>query len=347
MQKFIWLLAIACLPLAHYGCSAQTSKKVDAPPQSNKATPLPTALSNEPIEIDSSRNENSAINTIRVYPPDPNTGGQIYSVYNKDQSCDLIFKDAKTQKVLRTIHWEIDEMPELDTYLKLPYTTTRGTKLVDLTKLTPQQKQDLTAGMHIDSYNTSPDKEAASIILGELGVETNYHNVAIAYGIICYNKDGFMLGTKGNIVVIDATGKQRCIINDAEHGTIDMSFTDNGKYLMKKYGYLLDEGEPMEIGYKIYELTSGKLLLHYPTNLNPQIFDCGEPYSRGNLLCFACSTDGFSIITLFDPASKKYYTRKSNNENRVFVDFTPQGIRLNDGSTLLYEKDFEKHNFNQ
>jgi hypothetical protein len=283
-----------------------------------------------------------------VYPPDPITGGQINVVHNKDQSYALVFKDAKTQKVLQTLTNK--DLETLDIFLNLPHdNANEAFKLVDLKALSPERKKALTADMHIDQYNINPNKEIGYM---HVGLEAEQiiispQKVAFAYGMVCYDTDGAMLGTKGNIAVFDATGKQECIIHDPEHGTTNVAFTNNGKYLMKQYGYLWGEGEAMEIGYKIYELPSGKLLMHYPTNLNPQECRCGMA-NVGNLFHIECIGDSGGKISILNPDAKQYYiytssvlypTRHENINNT--------GIRLTDGSTLLYEKDFEKHSFNQ
>jgi hypothetical protein len=68
----------------------------------------------------------------------------------------------------------------------------------------------------------------------------------------------------------------------------------------------------------------------------------------GNLFHIECIGDSGGKISILNPDAKQYYiytssvlypTRHENINNT--------GIRLTDGSTLLYEKDFEKHSFNQ
>jgi hypothetical protein len=346
MKKLVWLLALLCLAPAYYSCSTAQTPPVQS---SNVAAP-PTTLGNEPTLIDSSQNKNSAIETIEVYPPDPITGGQINVVHNKDQSYALVFKDAKTQKVLQTLTNK--DLETLDIFLNLPHdNANEAFKLVDLKALSPERKKALTADMHIDQYNINPNKEIGYM---HVGLEAEQiiispQKVAFAYGMVCYDTDGAMLGTKGNIAVFDATGKQECIINDPEHGTTNVAFTNNGKYLMKQYGYLWGEGEAMEIGYKIYELPSGKLLMHYPTNLNPQECDCGKPIPDNNQFVVHCVGDPdnkiVSKLIIFNPNANAYYLRNSVHEEFGYA--TPSGFLTTDGRTLLYEKDFEKYSFNQ
>jgi hypothetical protein len=118
---------------------------------------------------------------------------------------------------------------------------------------------------------------------------------------------------------------------------------------MKQYGYLWGEGEAMEIGYKIYELPSGKLLMHYPTNLNPQECDCGKPIPDNNQFVVHCVGDPdnkiVSKLIIFNPNANAYYLRNSVHEEFGYA--TPSGFLTTDGRTLLYEKDFEKYSFNQ
>ena len=136
MRKLVWLLALLCLAPAYYSCSnAQTP-----PVQSSNVAAPPTTLGNEPTLIDSSQNKNSAIETIDVYPPDPITGGQINVVHNKDQSYALVFKDAKTQKVLQTLTNK--DLETLDVFLNLPHdNANEAFKLVDLKALSPERKK--------------------------------------------------------------------------------------------------------------------------------------------------------------------------------------------------------------
>lgn len=153
MKKLVWLLALLCLAPAYYSCSTAQTPPVQS---SNVAAP-PTTLGNEPTLIDSSQNKNSAIETIEVYPPDPITGGQINVVHNKDQSYALVFKDAKTQKVLRTL--TTDSLKNLNPYYHLPFknieTLENHSLNIDMTNVSIAKKNELIAQMHKDKYQTN------------------------------------------------------------------------------------------------------------------------------------------------------------------------------------------------
>ena len=355
MRKLVWLLALLCLAPAYYSCSnAQTP-----PVQSSNVAAPPTTLGNEPTLIDSSQNKNSAIQYIVVSQPDPNTGGQMYFVGNKDQSFALVFKDAKTQKVLRTL--TTDSLKNLNPYYHLPFknieTLENHSLNIDMTNVSIAKKNELIAQMHKDKYQKNWTLK--TLIVSPIQCSF-YGQFMYCYNeLSCFNEEDGLFGTQSNIQIFDATGKQYAHLNDKEYGISGMcGITSDGKYLMTQYGGLWGEGgNIMEMGYRIYELPSGKLIKHFSDEFpyySNHLSDTSTLFAsdRGtvsirNLFYISeqQNLDEKLIVTrmiVFDPAEKCYYTRSLSDSVK---EFTSEGIVLRNNAFVSFKKDFKKYNF--
>ncbi len=125
---------------------------------------------------------------------------------------------------------------------------------------------------------------------------------------------------------------------------------------MKGYGELWGEGgNMMEMGFRLYELPSGKLIGHFPAKSpdgkeslssegNFMPYDT-QPLNIGNLFRIETHYPDIELFIL-DPSKKCYYFRSFTADERgKFKEFTSEGIVLINNKFLSYTKDFEKHNF--
>ncbi len=170
----------------------------------------------------------------------------------------------------------------------------------------------------------------------------------IFHRLTTVDKDGNLYGDRGSIDIYDTNGN---IVHSLFNLDVDVKYpvvTNNGKYLMFRYGGWLDEDEIiLKEGYRIYDLSSSNELV-----LDYQIIDSEQlalPIVVGNLL----------FITIDKPHRKLHhliYDLENNIKYSKLITFpqsvgihkrTKEFISLKDYNTqettkLYYEKYFNK-----
>lgn len=347
MQKFIWLLAIAFLPSAHYGCGAQTPTNVAAPPQSATATPLPTRIPDNTYyprdHYTLYRDPNGR--SMHKFDLDTLLGYRITMGINSN-GCDYYFrKEADT-----TIFTHLSEADVLkkSPYFNLPYPTvnyhpSEAIKNFDVRKLSPQQKQALLKDVVLDTKISN--HQLGYLVASEPQITQNYRYVVASYDLLFSNTDGDIFGAACQIVVYNAKGEQIAQIKDTKHGCSGIAVTENG-YIGQQYGLVWDEqgAENLDFGMNFYQIGNTKILYNFHLDAIPTGVG-----GVGNSIYWGKGSETQPLGTvyyIFDVANRCYYTKDISMhqlENTRSKD--AEGFVLKDGSFYSFKDNFEKINF--
>jgi len=158
------------------------------------------------------------------------------------------------------------DVRDINPYRDLPYKTYRKDPngfeyFYDLSEKSKSEQDKIIEGCRInpDAYR---DGNFLKIFVKAPVIEVTDSLVAIAYHKSYYSNEEDILCTQGVTIIYDYTGKEINRIEDKKDGFYDIRLSNDGKYLMQKYGvdYGEDGSGQLDRGFKFYYLQNGKMI---------------------------------------------------------------------------------------
>ena len=167
---------------------------------------------------------------------------------------------------LRFTNGKVVDITEIDPYRKLRYKRLREDPdgfehLYDLSDKPRDQQDEILADARIntDAYRES---NYLRLLTQAPVIAIAGGKAAVAYHAFFYSNNEDVLATQGIVIVFNERGEEIRRIKDERDGFYDIKLSNDGKYLMQKYGtnYGEDGGGQLETGFKFYDLETGKLI---------------------------------------------------------------------------------------
>ena len=135
----------------------------------------------------------------------------------------------------------------------------------DLSTLSIPEKEALLKGMRINEDALWEGKKYLKAFVKTPVVDAKGKTVAIAYHISYYSNPEDVLGTQGIVILYNDKGEEVRRIEDKKDGFYDILLSEDGKYLMQKYGFDYGEDGSGQLvrGFKFYNTETGEKIFEW------------------------------------------------------------------------------------
>jgi hypothetical protein len=159
---------------------------------------------------------------------------------------------------------KIIDVRDIDPYRALPYKLAweaedRLDRNYDLSELSIKEQDRILKGSRINT-DAFRERTYLKLMTKEPVISIARDKVAISYHASYYSNSEDILATEGYALVYDNNGNKLYEIQDKKDGFYDCQLSEDGKYLMQKYGtdYGEDGGGQLESGFKFYDGNTGE-----------------------------------------------------------------------------------------
>jgi len=147
-------------------------------------------------------------------------------------------------------------------------------------------------------------------------VEIKNDKAFVGYHISYYSSDEDILGTQGVVMVFNDNGEIVTKIEDLNDGVYEIRVSEDGKYLLQKYGinYGEDGSGQLRRGFKFYSAESGKKLYEFPLGKDEFITWFDFFPNSNYLFNFSREEGDIHEYYMLDFLNKKVYLKSLNRK---------------------------------